>query len=42
LQRFFTTSSSEQLTEGEQKILDVLKDKFPGSTSIQVADISGM
>lgn len=28
-------------TEGEHKVTQILKDKFPGATAIQVTDISG-
>ncbi|XP_071084114.1 bolA-like protein 3 [Haliotis cracherodii] len=30
-----------ELTRGEKKLIDVLRVKFPGATSVQVADISG-
>uniref|UniRef100_A0A452SZU4 BolA-like protein 3 n=1 Tax=Ursus maritimus TaxID=29073 RepID=A0A452SZU4_URSMA len=35
-QRMFTSQ-----TEGELKVTQILKDKFPGATAIQVTDISG-
>ncbi|XP_045644265.1 bolA-like protein 3 [Ursus americanus] len=35
-QRMFTSQ-----TEGEHKVTQILKDKFPGATAIQVTDISG-
>ncbi|KAK3605736.1 hypothetical protein CHS0354_013534 [Potamilus streckersoni] len=32
---------SDTTTEGERKITDVLRQKFPGAKSVQVNDISG-
>ncbi|CAK9297850.1 unnamed protein product [Gordionus sp. m RMFG-2023] len=41
-QRINTVSSIQtSLTEGEKKIYDRLKDKFPNATFIEVIDISG-
>lgn len=37
----YVSNTSVDLTEGEQKILEVLKRKFPGHTDVQVNDISG-
>ncbi len=40
--RRLCTQLSDGNTEGEKKIVQVLKDKFPGATFLQVNDISGM
>ncbi|XP_052817199.1 bolA-like protein 3 [Mya arenaria] len=39
--RFLSDTKAQDLTEGEQKLLEALKKKFPGHTEVQVADISG-
>ncbi|KAK6178483.1 hypothetical protein SNE40_013269 [Patella caerulea] len=41
LSQHMSTPSDTQLTEGEQYILRVLKEKFPEATEIQVSDVSG-
>ena len=33
---------TEVKTEGEKRLVEILKEKFPGLTAVDVADISGM
>ncbi|RNA28021.1 bolA 3 [Brachionus plicatilis] len=37
----FKNSNSNQSTEGEQKLIDLLRARFPAAKSIEVVDISG-
>ncbi|XP_060596364.1 bolA-like protein 3 [Ruditapes philippinarum] len=39
--RYFTDAASQDFTEGEKKIKEVLQTKFPGHKLIHVSDISG-
>ena len=36
-----SSAGSRQLTEGEQKLFDLLKTRFPAAAAVQVTDISG-
>ncbi|KAL4235007.1 BolA-like protein 3 [Mactra antiquata] len=38
---YYCDVPTQDLTEGERKLTEVLQAKFPGHTAIQVADISG-
>ncbi|XP_067651034.1 bolA-like protein 3 [Haliotis asinina] len=39
--RCLNTEAPPELTRGEKNLIDALRVKFPGATSVQVADISG-
>ena len=41
-QRWRGLSYSTVLTQGEQKLKSILRDKFPKAVAVQVQDVSGM